>query len=630
MMRVLHSERPQLVRLCEKRLWTDVEDRSSSHPHEAAPSESSLRGQGSTALSAAVRSAAPLEVIRSLAVVNRHQIAITNQTRGSLLHEAIKHLVDNDVCYFLLEEMIQYQQSMRAYQTNWSTKYNMGAAEFKHVSIQDQRVVGCTNLLAVEDDLDRTALHCAVERFTRSRGSIELIRRLVVAYPAAVARKDSDGNTPLILLLLGMPRTRFRSDPNVDCLVQLMLEVCPESALVTRSLPRPWRFQHSISRHGGRLIGATTTVHGAPLCQGNPTALYYAILNGHGLETIQRLLSLASGHPLSAAIVTDHHEVALHVAVTTRAPLSVLFYLLYDHQEAIGVIDCYGLSPLDWLWIRYVMDCHTSPMNANSTRTASRRRSLPHIFLDWYNHVPGSMNEREIFVNPVILGGLRHELMQKIKLFLPVAASVKCAAKGAISMQIDDDDDKAIAAQEISEGWTLLHALCAVPCPLGMLRTALYMDMDALSSVQTTDCRFKRLPLHYACDRPGYSAIVPVGISHGIERIQERSAAFDIAPIYPEGCCEADCNGQLPLHITIDTFKRERMSYEEKRAPPEAETTEELELFDLILRYNPAALDHRDGKTGLYPWQQAAVGPGASVDAVYSLFRAHPMGMAVY
>lgn len=50
-------------------------------------------------------------------------------------------------------------------------------------------------------------------------------------------------------------------------------------------------------------------------------------------------------------IVTPYCEDALHIAVTTRAPLQVLEDMVQDCPLAITTPDVYDLTPFDWLWL---------------------------------------------------------------------------------------------------------------------------------------------------------------------------------------------------------------------------------------------------------------------------------------
>jgi hypothetical protein len=336
------------------------------------------------------------------------------------------------------------------------------------------------------------------------------------------------------------------------------------------------------------------------------------LLNGRSLELILLLLKHLQMFtpPFCDAVVTQFHEVPLHIAISTRAPLSIIYHLATDCPHAVLVEDIYGLSSIDWLWIRHVLDWHTNPLDVSSSRIISRRRLLDNHFLEWQtvasNHIPIG-DTTAVLVNPVAVRGLQEDLLQRIKLLLPLAATV---------LAKNDSYDQ-------TDHWSLIHATCYVSCPIAMVRAALYMLDETRYSIRTKDLKAGRLPLHYAAARAGYTATVPVGIARSVQVIRERSAVFDVAKAYPEACFEPDNTGQLPLHIAIDASKQTRAPLLGGDIISEVDQEEQAILSEL-LSYNPGALEHRDGKTRLYPWQQAATGYGCSISTIYFLLRLQP------
>lgn len=602
---------PELLRLCRAKTWDEMLTRCESHPYESQPSESSLRGQGSTALALAVRCGAPKNVLEALVKANVHQIGITNRNRGSVLHDALKHRASDEVLEFLLEETISYQST---FVNNISTQAEeselfktLGAVQFQHV--QDNRFLNCpTNLLGVADDMGRTALHYLMERAKRILGSHRdidatkrCIRNLLYKHPGSVAKEDSDGNTPLSLILLA-PRG---PENEIFSIVELILSVCPKAATLTRKAPQPWRFQ--------TLANRLSSDCGRHLSVGSPTPLYYALLNCRSIDTIQLLLDANKrfGQKGGSGIVTQYHETLLHVAVTTRADHSVLSSLAFDYPEAVCCCDLYGLTPLDWMFLRHVLDFHASPLDFEPSRIISRRRYITHSFREWYDMASADVRSTQ------------DDLLRKLKLLLPIAATIR-AKEPPVFMHEDGDVDNT----ETREPWSLLHASCYVPCPIAMIRAALLMDPDSTSiAVRTRDTRSGRYPLHYAAGRTRYSVNVPIGVSRRVQVIRERPPVLEILPHYEPACHSVDDQFQLPLHIAIDTAKKHRSEILHEFHDDEA-SQDELEVLEQLLACYPGALYRRDGKTLLFPWQQAAVGPYASVNTIFSLLRANPSTIA--
>lgn len=612
-MRTLAPQEPELVRLCHSKTWDAVHSRSQSHPYEAQPSEASLRGEGSTALAAAVRSGAPQKVLEALLGANVHQVGITHRNRGSVLHEALKHRVSDDVIQYLLRTMIQYQKtSFSMHRRLDIDRVQSVCLQFtlNPVQVQDRRLLVCPNLLSVVDDMGRSALHYFVEKlklvagnFRRIESTWGLFQALLLAYPAAVQMKDSDGNTPLMLLLVSPRGASCGQLENSICrMIHLMLSVCPEAAMVTRKMPRPWRFQPLPSPFSGRHFH-----------DGSPTPLYYAILNGRNLETVQLLLDVSKklGRPGSTEIVTQYHEVALHIAVTTRAPLSIIYQIIQDNAGGVLVQDVYGLTPIDWLWVRHVLDWHANPADFVSSRIISRRRFLANEFLEWHEQASRNMPLTDpsfLPANPVAIRGLQEELLQRMKLLLPLAASTSAAEP----------------TFKTGEPWSLLHATCFLPCPVALVRAALSLDSQSITMIRSKDLRAGRYPLHYAASRLGYSATFPVGVSRGIRTLRERPTIAEILPLFPEASRSRDRSGQLPLHIAIDAAKHTRLMSKPLADDGIEILNQELSIIQMLLGCYPAAIECRDGRTCLFPWQQAAVGAGASLDAIYKLLRLHP------
>jgi hypothetical protein len=614
MMRTLLPPEPELVQLCRQRTWFAVSQRLHSHPVEATPSDASLRGEGSTPLSIAVRSSAPRHVVKALLQANLHQIGITHRNRGSILHEALKHRASDDVLRYLLETMIQYQESLilespQQYKMDFGAQHALDPAQFRHISVQSSRLVRGPSLLGVQDDLGRTALHYLVERakrvaehLERSRSTWALFRALLTAHPDSIQVMDSDGNTPLVLLLLAPRESRAdKLESDIYRMVELMVSICPSIVTFSRKMPRPWRFLPMVS---GNSISSQ-------MGDGAPTPLYYALLNRRSHETVNMLIRAnrtARGKGC-ATIVSQYQEVCLHIAVTTRAPLPVLYHVLNDFPEAALFQDIYGLSPVDWMWIRHVLDWNASPFDAVSSRMVSRRRFVGNQFMELQEFVSKRVamdDDHHLVVDPTAVKQLQNDLYQRMQLLLPVAAAVMTA--DPIYKQ--------------GEPWNLLHSACLVPCPAAMLHVVLKMEPVAHHAVRSKDLRAGRYPLHYAANRVGYSAHLPVGVSRGIQILQEESPVHDILTLFPEACLAVDAANQLPLHIAIDTASWHRATTLHP-STDNADTSENTVLHALVSHY-PDALERRDGKTKLFPWQQAAVGPGASLNTIYCLLRRQP------
>ena len=233
-------------------------------------------------------------------------------------------------------------------------------------------------------------------------------------------------------------------------------------------------------------------------------------------------------------------------------------------------------------------------------------------FLDWHERVSnqylGLDKPMEDSPNPLVRATakrLREDILQRISLILPTMAAQRI--ENETEFMTDDEID----------GFPLAHAACFVNCPLALVSLSLAACPDQLRMV---DPLLRRLPLHYAVSRGGYTAQYPVGVSCNMQIVGEISPAPLVLSKLPRAARIADARGQLPLHIAIDRVKREsKEEYCQHRKPVDIAGE-----INLLLDTYPDSLQRRDGVTKLYPFLQAAEGPMANLDVAYSLLRRDP------
>ena len=652
------------------------------------PNDLCLRGEGTTALSLAVRMGAPLSVVHVLVETNIHQLGITHRLRGSILHDALKHTnyygmlqgsndesgsssssssssnrgsVDEEynVFTYLLHRSIEYQESVLDRDSHLYTCKRRQTPEFRKVAVQNSRCLGGSgpDLLGVQDDLGRTILHCLVEHLKRRHDSteqqhsvLENIRIVLEACQQALHVANSDGNTPLLSLLQLMPYHDLQGDnanneyvsameQDINQAVELIVSLNPDAVTVARKMPRPWRFHGALVASA---LSATTQQQQRRLPQCSSTAaaspsdvsltpLYYALLHGRSPETVQLLLRAThqvGKQGSSRNLVSPHQEVCLHVAVTTRALPSVIRQVLEDAPDAVLLPDLCGLSSVDWLWIRHVIDMFSDSTDLWTSRVISRRRVLPNQYPEWHKsaidskYMKATHQEKSTSeVSSQNKANLLQNLYQRMKVLLPQAAKEYAKTSSFDAARND-------------QPWSLLHSVCFVPGSIGLVLVALAMDPDAQRDLRTRDQYRGRYPLHYAAERcMAYSPCLPIGISPKLETVRETMTSVEeILPLYPEASQVPDNDGQLPLHIAIDSAKEYRQrARQSDQSSSHAEGTEsndstcfELSALNRLLSHYPCAITIPDGKTHLFPWLQAAVGDGASLDVIYSLLHREP------
>lgn len=640
----------ELLELCRHRKWKEVLERAMSHPSEAAPTEACWRGEGSTALSMAVRMGAPQSVINALLSANIQQIYATNRLRGSILHEALRHRSLGDEFDILLSKVVEKNGHQKTKFTVKSDerrpkevyRQNTGKQDF----VDEQRPIDehtehdpCANLLLVQDYLGKTVLHYLVEqlkqdpRETKMVGASpsQFVSIILEACPQAAMVTDGDGNTPLLsLLLLDRFHVIGSQESGLEAqilqVVAVMLSRCPSAVCISRKFPQPWRY-HGVSYYGCQLLNPQTHKT-ARLIEGSMTPLYFSLLNGRSADTIRLILrtNRLLGMCGSAAIVSLHGEVCLHIAVTTRAPTIVLRDIVDDSPESVLVRDAYGLSSSDWLWICYVRDSFAdSTVDFVANRVISRRRFLSAEFLQRHDLASSTESiDKALLCDPnpksqdQSLGqsiAIQH-LLERMRVLLPQYAALISAKETSVH----------------AKEWSTLHACCYVSCPIGMIRVLLQADPEACrKDLRRKDYMHGRYPLHYAAENcAGYTARLPIGVTQKIESLTEEPCLVlkEILQRYPRACMEMDRHGQLPLHILIDAAKNTR---EEKQRYYNRVVDGSLELhsINLLLAEYPSALSTIDGKTKMFPWQQAAVGPHARLDTVYSLLRREPSLLSI-
>lgn len=565
MLKSLTPAEPELIRLCRSKKWIAMAERCKSHPEEAKPTALALEGAGTTALAIAVRSGAPIGAFLSLVEANARQLVVFHKFSGSILHEALKHRAPFNVLRYILQSVIHYERVHHGHDKD-------------HVS-----------LFARQEELGHTVLDHMVVRSIKEMqhdgdcdGMWKIFRSIVLAYPPAISVMDADGNTPLLLALLTPGSGESEKEKaHVFRMVELMVNTCPSVVTIARKV------KYRIPKHCEEVDSSPT------VGDGSPTPLACAILYGRSERIIRLLLKAHGKLQVNPCLVlcSGYGEVPLHLATSMRSSMTVLRDLVEFDPTALQVQDMYHLTPLDWLWIRHVVDWCSITETVTTNVTPSTRRYLsPHFAGGWHDRTTATMkSSNNVGGKQAIL----ESLLERICLLLPAAAKT-------MTKNFTHDNQ--------GEQWSLLHSACAVPCPLAMVRLACREDP---SSLGIPDLHAGRLPLHYAAARTGYRATVPVGVSREVRSMEEPSPALEIASKFVNATRVADANNQLPLHIAIDTAKS-------------SSNDKDGGVLSKLLELYPDSLERRDGKTKLYPFLQAAEGPNASLNVTFMLLRKNP------
>ena len=511
---------PELSRLCRSKQWILAAERASSHPDEATPSKDANEGVGSTTLAMAIRNGAPVLTIQALIVAKRSQLGIIQTAKGSVLHEALQHQASLKTIAFLLQEIIQDKNF----------------------------------LLGIQDDMGRTPLHYFMLRVLQSSdciGSIwNLVKTVALAFPPAIQVYDTDGNSPLLLLLLHHDyRNLGTQKDHIHRIVLLLVTLFPQAV--------------SQSQHVNLVL-----CHSTHSTVTKTTPFTYALLYSRCEKIILTLLdaSLKAGINPCLTKITSCQETILHVAVTLRLSSHLIERLVQMEPSSLLCQDHHGLTPIDWFWIRHVLDSRSTQLTPVMTST---RRHLPAEYIDWHKEALDQHNTLDY--------------QRKTLFWDTMTLMINAAAKTTSNYHLEVKS-------------SLLHCICKIHCPIAIVHMALEKNKNDL----TCKDAFGRLPLHTAAGRSGYSIHVPIGVPSVDHAIEEESPVHTLLLQFPHGARVTDVHRQLPLHFAI-------------------EANSPSEVIDDLLRHHPNSLERRDGKTLLYPFLQAA-----DVETTYELLKKDP------
>jgi hypothetical protein len=173
---------------------------------------------------AAIRRAAPHDVIRHLVLQDPECLAVWSGSGCLALHMAVSSAVSLETLSFVVE---QHPPAVREVLRDGSGSLPLHLAARRQPGALRVLLAAWPGSALVRDRSGRTALHeCARGGNAIREGSRELeaMRLLVEAGPAALRLRDSAGRIPLHVLLSGR-------SPNLGA-VQCLVDACPESLLV--------------------------------------------------------------------------------------------------------------------------------------------------------------------------------------------------------------------------------------------------------------------------------------------------------------------------------------------------------------------------------------------------------------
>lgn len=485
--------------------------------------------------------------------------------------------------------VLQALATLQAHQQNnswWTTTNPWTTGSLLHEAIQYQ----CTDpqvylhcihqfpqLLSVLDGRGRTPLHCLLQQqpFHQSPHFLRLYPQLCRALWQASCNNqqhcllhlDADGHTPIMLLLQQVTL------PDSFVLELLCCLTIPQTACFAYALTRKTPYRNLYHNNHSSAATAITNSGSIQTVTFAATPLYHAILSQRSVPILQTLLVHNNNSPSTEQRVTAYRETPLHVAVTTYSATPIL--ALLSTPASLAAQDAWGWTPLDWLWLTILR----GPPPDTWRRSVARRRQLPpHLTVQTWN------------------------------------GSTTTAGHDSPAMMITAVLER---CQALLPGQNLARAICSVRCPQPLRRLVLQHAGGISARRGGTK---GRTILHCAATQGSFWLTYRAGVyaEAVVQSVWQPSPVVDCLALLqqeqnaPAYCCALrDTAGQLPLHIAIDR----------------KQGSDDDDDIVALVRAHPAAMDCRDGITGLYPFQQAAVGPKAQLNTIFLLLRFQPTSL---
>lgn len=384
--------------------------------------------------------------------------------------------------------------------------------------------------------------------------------------------------------------------------------------------------------------------------RGKYTALHSAVFHGRCPDTIELLLKAEKMSPSTqnaGLLANTQGELPLHFCAMRGEPPRSVSLLATGAPEAVSKRDSSGLTPVHWLWIRFVstllaiedggrestitVTLSDSEQDASSCKyfefaaleqgdfeadLSFVRRVDPSVDFLRMRHIPGevldesdAMQWAERTVNLLLQVRERYEQSKSsrsstlndsdsVHLWSRIEAVAGLFWTKIVSML------KATSNPE--EGFSLVHsAFNSNSCPPQVARIAASMYPQEM---ETPDIHGK-LPLHHAASTPWHAWDWPrEGTNDSsnaqlleLETVCLLRTAMSLSPA--SVAKRKDLSGYLPIHYAIPTFIHAFSS--SGRSFAESPVTDTLDVVQGFVRMNPDSLTEPDPTTGLPPFLQA-------------------------
>lgn len=387
--------------------------------------------------------------------------------------------------------------------------------------------------------------------------------------------------------------------------------------------------------------------------RGQYTALHSAVFHGRCPDTIALLLDaerIAPSTQKACLLGNTQGELPLHFCAMRGEPPRTVRLLAEAAPEAITQRDVSGLTPMHWLWIRFVSTLLTmEDGRGNSITLPLRRRpqeqtdvlafaSLrqsdfdaelqllrridPSVDFLRMRHIPVEVQEESEALHwadrtVTLLQSIRDRFQsntgedagENVPLNQLEAVSLLFWIKvtSLLGILARDGAEEASEDGQRAKAKLLKTAFENECCPPLVARMVAMLLPEELSRPDA----FGRVALHYAAMRPwhawawpredGTSDTASLRLLH-LESASLLRNAMSLSP--HEAAKKIDCDGRLPLHCMISTCIQACSAG--GRSSSEDPLLEMVEILGYFVQLHPDSLNVRDPNTRLYPFLQAS------------------------
>mmetsp|Transcript_22894 Transcript_22894/g.26093 ORF Transcript_22894/g.26093 Transcript_22894/m.26093 type:complete len:649 (+) Transcript_22894:113-2059(+) len=621
-----------LYELCKTKQWKEVTSRATKHPEEAAI-ESRNR---TTPLALACRFGAPIECVKALLDACPGKIRVSLPSRGTPLHEAIVHESTNQEVIRLLLQVDK----------------NLDSSSTRATLLQD--VDG------------HTPLHLLIRRktpmhFQSGSGSNwkPLFEMLVQSCPEAVGIPDRGEyeEPPLVMAIKSNQYAAASTDYDYDSPNFPRIEMHIHEMVKTMLKYHP--------------AASSKVLEGA---RGQYTALHSAVFHGRCSDTIQLLLQAEeqmSDQPKAALLGNTQGELPLHFAAMRGEPPRSIALLGSAAPMAVIARDSSGLTPLHWLWVRFVSTV-LSLDDRQLTGTIELQPMAPTCqdpdeYSKYWHVERGYFSADLVLIRridpPLDFLRMRHippELYDKsldrnmhwAERSFEVLSHIRERDREKTSLRIEWTREEIVHSLFWTKAVSLLRAFAktqhADDREFYLAHTAMSFPTCPPAVAQITSLMFPQdlairdpdglFPLHHAAKREWHAFdwrneddTAAVKLLRGESLILLKNA-IRLSPPYVTRVTDSD--GRLVLHHVIETFvaacSRNHIISTHKDV-----LSSMFSVIKDLLKLYPDSLERRDRQTMLYPFQQATAAATKhqsqpSLDEmplsiVYTLFRENPL-----